>query len=362
MISCLHPVRVRLKDTDSYIFVPCGHCINCVNRRVNDWVFRLKQEMKYSLSGCFATFTVRDSDLDECHKDPKGVFQRFIKRLRKNCPYDLSKTGFKYFCTSELGHDKGRLHYHVLFFNYLHDFWDFQKYLTRCWKHGIVWLENISEKKIHYVCKYMLNSLFNSRGRHIKVDVSSRSDRKVLVDRYIKPFSWYFSLKSQRIGYSMFTKSMVSYLYETNGIITVPPYRTGASPITFALPRQLYIQLCKICPEMTSPEKKDERLNQILRSSRDYSFLCHGMAELESRKRTGEITSEICDSNKFIELYFDRLLVLKKSDRNYSKLFNKLKFVVPPLCDFSVPLKYRSQSEANSTLVSQRLSRPSLVV
>lgn len=348
MIKCLHPIRIKsrhpLTNELHEIYVPCGRCVHCINRRVNDWIFRLKCELDSCINCCFATLTVDNDHIDDVHKDPKGVFQKFIKRLRKNCPYSLHDCRFKYFCVSELGHEKGRIHYHVLFYNYLHDFWSFQKFLTQTWKQGMVYIEPVSLKRIRYCAKYMLNSLFNTRGYHYFETVKKYNKRfncfsDFKVRKYHKPFSWYFSLKSQGFGYCYLTKDRIFYLLRNDFQI---PYSTKSGENRkFSLPRQLYNKLCSTMPSLKLPQLKALRYEKVIESSAAYRGYYYANSKLLRERETGE---EANLGPLARRCYKEYRQVIVSADSLYKSIFSKMNFKVPPLSPFEVPPKYQKLS------------------
>lgn len=130
-MACDTPLIIDVKGRISKIPVPCGKCPPCKLRRVNDWVFRLKQEDKISSSSCFITLTydtvhVPISDNGFMTLD-KRDFQLFMKKLRKKTSKKL-----KYYMCGEYGSKTQRPHYHAILFNcsdqnLIHDTWGLGK-------------------------------------------------------------------------------------------------------------------------------------------------------------------------------------------------------------------------------------------
>lgn len=109
------------KDIESqYIYVPCGHCGECVHSRQMGIVQRVQLE---SLSGypffCTLTYNNQSLPIYECSDGFKIRYADFkdvtnmIKRIRNN---DLFGRNFRYFAVSELGSKRARPHFHILFF------------------------------------------------------------------------------------------------------------------------------------------------------------------------------------------------------------------------------------------------------
>lgn len=109
-----------LKDCDSqYIDIPCGYCPNCVAVKQMYLVQRVQMESLYNHL-FFGTLTYSNECLP--HIDVNGHDIRYadrehlvltIKRLRNDCAF--GRNDWRYFFVSELGHLKGRPHFHILF-------------------------------------------------------------------------------------------------------------------------------------------------------------------------------------------------------------------------------------------------------
>lgn len=132
---CRCPIKVRspkfgagtyIAGADKeFLFVPCGHCPECNNKRVNDLVFRAYHEFLHTLSvGGFTLMqTLTYSELNVPIAGGfrffrKSDLQKFMKRLRKRLTddgYDINGR-LKYLITSEYGEKKYRPHYHPVFF------------------------------------------------------------------------------------------------------------------------------------------------------------------------------------------------------------------------------------------------------
>ena len=155
---CLFPVvltkesRVRGYDGSSFTrMVPCGKCIDCLQKRRNDWVFRIKQELKVSSSAFFVTLTYNDENLPRDENDNPCVeikdVQLFFKRLRKK----IQPHKIRYFLTSEYGGTTYRPHYHFILFNFPHEKYDINKVLRETWKNGFIMSDKVTHGRIHYV-------------------------------------------------------------------------------------------------------------------------------------------------------------------------------------------------------------------
>ena len=108
--------------SQEYIYVPCGHCAECVRRKQNEIVQRAYFE-SLGKNTYFVTLTYDDKHLPyyndafgrrftyASHKD----FRYLVKLLRKNL-FDKRGISFKYFVCSERGKKRHRPHFHALFF------------------------------------------------------------------------------------------------------------------------------------------------------------------------------------------------------------------------------------------------------
>lgn len=122
-----------------FLSVPCGKCQECLQRRAEQWIFRIEQQMKVSVSAHFITLTYTDSQIPitECIHNEQPLylptlrrkdFQNFMKRLRKMQP----KTPIKYYMCGEYGGRTGRPHYHAIILNS-----DIEK-IHQAWKYSII--------------------------------------------------------------------------------------------------------------------------------------------------------------------------------------------------------------------------------
>ena len=108
------------------ILVPCGKCIECLNKKQNEWFTRLYSEALMHSSFIFFTLTysdkhlplIVDSQTGEAHGTVyKKHLQDTLKRLRTAYKRKYNKNlDIKYFITSEYGPKTFRPHYHGIFF------------------------------------------------------------------------------------------------------------------------------------------------------------------------------------------------------------------------------------------------------
>ena len=177
--KCSNPVRIKDVRHGGYLFVPCGHCINCNENRRNTLARRLDLEAQGSVDTLFITLTYDNQHISNIKLDitesmlvsnrvtssknpsPQVVIplndsnkyelnalvplqskdcdninytysyvnkvdvQKFLKRLRRLITYDkenllssipVKNRTFRYSICSEYGPKTFRAHYHGLLF------------------------------------------------------------------------------------------------------------------------------------------------------------------------------------------------------------------------------------------------------
>lgn len=173
-MPCISPLTVDAKringvHTENRRYdVPCGRCADCLNRRVNDWKFRLVHEERSSLTCMFITLTYANHTvpvtktgkmtLDKPrwdNPDDIRIIKRgknrgkrklrddhitaFFKRLRiiqsrdKKISKEWRKLKISYYACSEYGELYQRPHHHCIIFNVANP-----EYIGKAWRHGLV--------------------------------------------------------------------------------------------------------------------------------------------------------------------------------------------------------------------------------
>jgi len=184
---CVSKVYVNKKH------VPCRKCWECSMRRTNEWMFRIKQEVKDHQNSYFMTWQYNETNvpiynlsLDQetgeiirtfargIH-NAKGEFVRtiyykdiqdYLKRLRKR--YKL-----KYYIVPEYGEKKFRPHYHGILMTNEPRTTPFIKNLRTLWdtytdgqpsgiQNGYVHQGDVVPNTIRYVIKYMSKRIKNT--------------------------------------------------------------------------------------------------------------------------------------------------------------------------------------------------------
>jgi len=173
MAECLDKIKIELKDpiqdADGLdrreIYVSCGSCVRCLERRKAEWGFRMAYEMEHSKCAYFVTLTYAPETVPYTNKGHKTLvpedLTKFFKRLRQNekrkksptwenvfnnlCPSDK----IKYYAAGEYGESRGRPHYHAIIFNAS------ARMIEKSWDKGQVHCVKANEATIAYTMKYL---------------------------------------------------------------------------------------------------------------------------------------------------------------------------------------------------------------
>ena len=190
--KCTNPVRIKDNTHGGYMYVDCGHCVNCQSAMRNKWAQRLDLERQASASTLFFTLTYSNEHIPSLTLDItetalvsnrsmddniyindtnrhelnalvplqsrsggfipytysyvcKSDYQKFLKRLRRQIEYDKlqilkdvpkENRTFRYFLATEYGPKTFRAHAHGLLFfsdvrvsNAVRDY-----YIYKAWK------------------------------------------------------------------------------------------------------------------------------------------------------------------------------------------------------------------------------------
>lgn len=183
VVMCLGTVMVNGNH------VECRKCPECIVKRQNEWIFRIKQELADSSSGWFITLTYNETNvpkvyvnkhdgeivisrkpinnenwLFQCRTLLQTDLQKFFKRLRKlqDKRNKLEKNEWmpiKYYAVGEYGEKTKRPHFHAIIFNA--NFTEIKKAWTEVnnsdieGETGNVHTGQVSHASIRYVVKYM---------------------------------------------------------------------------------------------------------------------------------------------------------------------------------------------------------------
>lgn len=188
-MKCLQPITIKnphsavvkyLKDETQYIQVPCGKCYACLANRRNDMIMRLRAEKMNSYSSFFITLTYDPEHLPRGNLPCKSHLDQFLNAFRMHhmrkylaLNPELDEKIFRkeipqirYFYVSEFGGKLGRVHYHLLLFNFLLGESYLRELLKKYWIHSASWqfdladaVKPICNEVITYCCAYCLSSL-----------------------------------------------------------------------------------------------------------------------------------------------------------------------------------------------------------
>lgn len=148
-----------IKPDQEVIQIPCGKCIDCLNKKSTEWGYRLMFEQKDFDDSCLVTLTYSETDF-ELHKED---LQKFLKRLRKHFNGDK----IRYFACGEYGSEHQRPHYHIALFGAKFDDIRYfkldkkknkiyrSKTLESLWKFGFSSIVELNLETAKYCTKYM---------------------------------------------------------------------------------------------------------------------------------------------------------------------------------------------------------------
>lgn len=274
-MACSYPITIRDKKRGTdinprFILVPCGKCINCIQRKRADWSFRLLQELKEATRATFLTLTYNEENLPKNYRLQKRVLQNYFKRVRHSAPK------LKYYAVGEYGTKSKRPHYHAIVYNcdngVLVDNWrgtgtHSQEPI------GFSKCDPVNEATIHYVTGYVIEKAGTMDEKTGKmIDTWSVDD--------IKPFA----IMSKGLG-----KKYLKYntKFHKSNFTTETTKEGGQKQI---LPRYLRDQIF-------TQEEKNKLVNELQKKFQkiDYS--------------TGEIIQNLSPESEFEKRQHDKLIV-----------------------------------------------------
>ena len=136
-MRCVNPITIG-KDKGKGVHVPCGRCMPCLRNKRRDWVFRLQEEQRASVSSYFITMTYREEEIPLVNDGPtlsKEHLRIFINKLRKYqdrfwekhfkkldansfaIEWIKKRHRIRYYAVGEYGTKGDRPHYHMILFN-----------------------------------------------------------------------------------------------------------------------------------------------------------------------------------------------------------------------------------------------------
>ena len=148
-MKCLTPKTIsdpRYPKEGVYMSVPCGKCVACKKKYIQDWTTRLIDESKTNGRHYFLTLTYAVEPKTYQKRD----IQLFLKKLRN---YGKS-IKLRYFVVGERGEQHNRVHYHAILFT--DSMFDLTPEISRAWTHGFIKAGTVTPKSCAYVCKYIV--------------------------------------------------------------------------------------------------------------------------------------------------------------------------------------------------------------
>lgn len=168
------------KVVSEYITIPCGHCIECLKDRGQQWTNRCMLEYASAEQNCyFVSLTYRDENLPVTYyADPstgeafpaytldKKHVQDFLKRVRKYF-FGSERGTLRYYIAGEYGPSTMRPHYHCIMFGLpLDDLVQSsnpQYYnsavMAKLWPYGFHQISPLQPNMIAYTCHYVTGKL-----------------------------------------------------------------------------------------------------------------------------------------------------------------------------------------------------------
>lgn len=147
--------------------LPCGTCVGCRLERARQWAMRCVDESSLHSDNSFITLTFSDKTLPLNRSLDVSIFQKFMKRLRK----EVDPVKLRYFHCGEYGPSTARPHYHSLIFGYAFPDRVFLKttksgekiytsaQLDRCWGNGYSSVGDLTFGSAAYVARYHLKKV-----------------------------------------------------------------------------------------------------------------------------------------------------------------------------------------------------------
>lgn len=198
---CYQPIQIKnpkfgLLGEEQYLLVNCRKCLECRQKRANEWALRCMAEAQKYTQNCFITLTYEKSPIWLQKRD----LQLFFKRLRKA----IAPVKIKFFACGEYGTKRSRPHYHAIIFGY--DFAD--KYLwSKSPKGYPIFRSNILEK---------IWTLGNSTVQAVTIDSCAycalySSPQKHEMPKHLQAVPE-FNLMSKNLGSDFLLSNMETYL------------------------------------------------------------------------------------------------------------------------------------------------------
>lgn len=157
-------------DTSKALTLPCGRCIGCRLDRSAEWATRLMHEASLHSQSSFLTLTYDEKHIPSDGSLKVEDFQKFMKRLRKECG------PLKYFHCGEYGERTARPHYHCILFgeDFSADRTEIESSqsghpqfisnkLDKAWKAGRATISEVTFESAAYVARYSLKKVHSTK-------------------------------------------------------------------------------------------------------------------------------------------------------------------------------------------------------
>lgn len=158
---------------DSFVRVPCGHCLNCREDKAREWALRCAMEADIYGPGVFVTLTYRPGEVPADQLPHKEAFQLFMKRFREAVRPFCDNVRF--LACGEKGSISGRPHYHFVAFGEDLRSGVFSRgvdsldgsgklfssrLVADCWPYGFNSVGEANFKSARYVARYGVKALY----------------------------------------------------------------------------------------------------------------------------------------------------------------------------------------------------------
>lgn len=131
------------------IYISCGKCYTCRNRKLREWIFRMRQESLQHSCSHFVTLTYDPEHLPISKNGfmtlVKKDVQLFIRYLRRK-----QKQKIRYLAVGEYGTINKRPHYHIILFNVRA-----LEYIYQSWPKGQIHVGTVTTESIAYTLEYL---------------------------------------------------------------------------------------------------------------------------------------------------------------------------------------------------------------
>ena len=163
---CVSPIYLRKGVGNGHNvgrYVPCGHCLDCLNKRQNEWYVRFWCEERFqklvnpNSITIFLTLTYNETNLPQSREIALNDFRAFIKKISRR----QGNKRVRFYAVTENGTLRGRLHWHVLLFGFDPTviLKPLNKYFDDVWKKGFNSAEYCTPRVFTYVSKYVTKDL-----------------------------------------------------------------------------------------------------------------------------------------------------------------------------------------------------------